>query len=99
MSSVRVLVGTKKGGFICTSDGTRKKWSVSGPLFGGGEIYYMKGSPVDPNRIYASQTSGWFGQIIQRSDDGGKTWEQPGTPAGDPKTSPDGMPKAESNKF
>ena len=40
----------------------------------------MKGSPVDPNRIYASQTSGWFGQIIQRSDDGGKTWHQPGTP-------------------
>ena len=37
----------------------------------------MKGSPVDPNRIYASQTSGWFGQMIQRSNDGGKTWERP----------------------
>jgi hypothetical protein len=99
MSSVRVLVGTRKGAFICTSDGKRQKWSISGPQFGGWEIYHMKASPVDPNRIYASQTSSWFGQIIQRSDDGGKTWHQPGTPAGEPTTTPDGMPKAESNKF
>src|SRR5262245_9426399 len=98
MSSVRVLVGTRKGAFIFTSDGKRKKWDVNGPLFGGWDIYHMKGSPVDPNRIFASQTSGWFGQIIQRSDDGGKTWHQPGTPAGEPTTTPDGMPKAESNK-
>jgi hypothetical protein len=99
MSGVRVLVGTKKGAFILTSDGKRKRWDVSGPLFGGWEIYHMKGSPVDPNRIYASQTSGWFGQVIQRSDDGGKTWHQPGTPAGEPTTTPEGMPKGESNKF
>lgn len=99
MSGVRVLVGTKKGAFILTSDGKREKWSVSGPHFAGWEIYHLKGSPVDPNRIYASQTSGWFGQVMQRSDDGGKTWHQPGTPAGTPTTSPDGMPMGESNKF
>jgi hypothetical protein len=99
MSSVRVLVGTKKGGFILSSDGKRQKWSVSGPHFSGWEIYHMKGSPVDPNRIFASQTSGWFGQVIQRSDDGGKTWTQPGTPPGEPTTTPEGMPKGESNKF
>src|SRR5213595_2271900 len=99
MSSVRVLVGTRKGAFILTSDGKRQKWDVAGPLFGGWEIYHMKGSSVDPNRLYASQTSGWFGQIIQRSDDGGKTWHQPGTPAGQPITTPEGMPKGESNKF
>ncbi|HYO07345.1 MAG TPA: sialidase family protein [Tepidisphaeraceae bacterium] len=99
MSSVRVLVGTKKGAFILTSDGKREKWDVSGPHFAGWEIYHAKGSPVDPNRIYCSQSSGWFGQIIQRSNDGGKTWEQPGTPAGEPTTAPDGSPKAESNKF
>ncbi len=74
MSGVRVLVGTKKGAFILTSDEKREKWDVTGPHFAGWEIYHMMGSPVDPNRIYASQTSGWFGQIIQRSDDGGKTW-------------------------
>ncbi len=99
MSSVRVLVGTKKGAFILTSDGKREKWDVSGPLFVGWEIYHMKGSPKDPNRLYASQSSGWFGQVIQRSDDGGKTWHQPGTPAGEPTTGPGGMPMGESNKF
>lgn len=99
MSSVRVLVGTRKGAFILTSDGKRQNWDVSGPFFAGWEVYHLKGSPVDPNRIYASQTSGWFGQIIQRSNDGGKTWEQPGTPPGEPTTTPDGMAKGESNKF
>src|SRR2546421_149828 len=99
MSGVRVLVGTRKGAFILTSDGKREKWDVSGPHFAGWEMYHLKGSPVDPNRIYASQTSGWFGQIIQRSDDGGKTWHQPGTPAGQPVTTPEGQPKGESNKF
>jgi len=98
MSGVRVLVGTKKGAFILTSDGKREKWDVSGPHFAGWEMYHLKGSPADPDRIYASQTSGWFGQIIQRSDDGGKTWFQPGTPPGET-TGPGGMPKGESNKF
>ena len=99
MSSVRVLVGTRKGAFILSSDGKRQNWNVSGPHFTGWEVYHLKGSPADPNRIYASQTSGWFGQIIQRSDDGGKTWQQPGTPAGEPKTDERGWPKGESNKF
>jgi photosystem II stability/assembly factor-like uncharacterized protein len=78
MSGVRVLVGTRKGGFVLESDGKREKWEVSGPHFGGWEIYHMKGSPADPNRVYASQTSGWFGQMVQRSNDGGKTWEAVG---------------------
>ena len=99
MSGVRVLVGTRKGAFALTSDGKRKRWKVSGPHFAGWEIYHVKGSPVDLNRLFASQTSAWFGQIIQRSDDGGKTWFQPGTPAGEPTTTPDGMPQGESNKF
>jgi photosystem II stability/assembly factor-like uncharacterized protein len=75
MSGVRVLVGTKKGAFILSSDGKRSSWEVAGPHFAGWEMYHVKGSPVDPNRIYASQTSGWFGQVMQRSDDGGTTWE------------------------
>ena len=79
MSTIRVLVGTRKGAFILTADGKRQNWNVAGPHFAGWEMYHMKGSPADPNRIYASQSSGWFGQIIQRSDDGGKTWNQPGT--------------------
>jgi hypothetical protein len=97
VSKVRVLVGTRKGAFVLTSDGRRDKWEVSGPHFAGWEMYHVKGSPADPNRLYASQSSGWFGQLIQRSDDGGKTWYQPGTPPG---LAPEpGPPKAASNKF
>lgn len=98
MSRVRVLVGTKKGAFILTSDGKRRDWKVDGPHFAGWEIYHMKGSPLDPERIYASQTSSWFGQIIQRSDDGGKTWNPPGTKPED-LVGPGGMPKGVSNQF
>ena len=78
MSSVRVLVGTRKGAFVLTADGKRKSWNVAGPFFAGWELYHVKGSPADPNRIYASQSSGWFGQLIQRSNDGGRTWEPVG---------------------
>ena len=78
MSKVRVLVGTRKGAFILTSDGARRQWSVDGPHFPGWEIYHVKGSPADPNRIYASQSSSWFGQTMQRSDDGGLTWQTTG---------------------
>src|SRR5574341_802801 len=78
MNKVRVLVGTRKGAFVLTADGKREQWDVSGPHFGGWEIYHMKASPADPNRLYASQSSGWFGQVIQGSSDGGKTWESVG---------------------
>jgi hypothetical protein len=78
MSGVRVLVGTRKGAFILESDGKRETWNVTGPQFAGWELYHLKGSPVNPDRIYASQSSGWFGQLIQRSDDGGKTWQPAG---------------------
>jgi hypothetical protein len=98
MSGVRVLVGTKKGAFILSADGKRKDWRVNGPLFAGWELYHLKGSPVDPNRIYASQSSDWFGQIIQRSEDGGKTWDPPGTKPED-LMGPDGMPTGKSNMF
>src|SRR6266511_3852997 len=78
MSGVRLLVGTRKGAFILTSDGKRTRWDVSGPHFAGWEIYHLKGSPADPNRLYAAQSSGGFGQQIQRSDDGCSTWEPGG---------------------
>ena len=78
MSGVRILVGTRKGAFILTADGKREQWKVSGPHFAGWEIYHLKGSPKAPDRLYASQSSGWFGQLIQRSDDGGETWESVG---------------------
>ena len=78
MSSVRVLVGTRKGAFVLTADGTRRRWDVAGPHFGGWEVFHVKGSPADPNRIYAAQHADWFGQVVQRSDDGGGTWDAVG---------------------
>lgn len=82
MSAVRVLVGTRKGAFILTADGKRTKWEVNGPFFPGWEIYHLKGSPANPDRLYASQSSGWFGQVVHRSDDGGKTWNPVGNEFG-----------------
>ena len=78
MSGVRVLIGTRKGAFVATSDGARREWAIDGPHFKGWEIYHLKGSPADPDRIYASQSSSWFGQVVHRSDDGAKTWETVG---------------------
>ncbi len=96
MNRVRVLVGTRKGAFILTSTEKRKRWKVSGPHFAGWEIYHFNGSPADPDRLYVSQSSGWFGQIIQRSDDGGKTWSIPG---GEKVPDPYGLPAGVSNRF
>jgi photosystem II stability/assembly factor-like uncharacterized protein len=87
MTGVRVLAGTRKGAFILTSDGKREQWDVDGPHFGGWETYHLKGSPADPDRVYAAPSGGWFGQLIQRSDDGGRTWEPVGN-----KFSYDGVP-------
>lgn len=87
MGGTRVFVGTRKGGFVLVSDGSRQEWEVRGPLFEGWEIYHLTGSPVDPGRLYASQSNGWFGQVIQRSDDGGASWDAVGndfTYAGEP---------------
>ena len=75
MSKVRITVGTRKGAFILTSNEKREHWDISGPLFPGWEIYHVAGSAVNPEVLYASQSSQWFGQLIQRSNDGGTTWE------------------------
>lgn len=78
MSGIRVLVGTRKGAFVLTADGARDTWEVAGPHFGGWEVYHVAGSPADPDRLYAAPSMGWFGQQIQRSDDGGRSWQPVG---------------------
>src|SRR4051812_11920102 len=78
VTGVRVLVGTRKGAFVLTADGKRRDWTVDGPHFGGWEVYHVNGSPADPDRLYAAPSGGWFGQLIQRSDDGGRSWEPVG---------------------
>jgi photosystem II stability/assembly factor-like uncharacterized protein len=78
MSGVRVLVGTRKGAFILTADGRRRSWDICGPHFAGWEVFHLNASPADPGRLYASQSSSWFGQVMQRSDDGGRSWNAVG---------------------
>src|SRR5256714_15677858 len=96
MRKVGVVERKKKGHFFPPADGKRDKWEVSGPHFAGWEIYHMKGSPKAPDRIYVSQSSGWFGQVMQRSDDGGKTWQVPG---GEKLPAPGEFPVGKSNQF
>ena len=78
MASVRVLVGTRKGAFVITSDGARRTWKVDGPHFGGWEVMHVAASPANPDRLYASQWTDWHGQVVQRSDDGGRNWQPVG---------------------
>lgn len=78
MSGVRVLVGTRKGLFVLRADGRRERWSIDGPHFPGWEIHHAKGSPADPDRLWVAQSTGWFGQQVQRSDDGGRHFEPVG---------------------
>ncbi len=78
MVEIRVLVGTRKGAFVITSDGARRDWRIEGPHFGGWEVMHFQGSPADPDRLYASQWTDWHGQVVQRSDDGGQSWEPVG---------------------
>jgi photosystem II stability/assembly factor-like uncharacterized protein len=99
MTTIRILVGTRKGAFILTADGKRENWSIEGPHFAGWEVYHLNGSPVDPDRLYASQTSGWFGQVIQRSDDGGRSWIQPGSDSAAEEAAAAGVPQGKSNMF
>jgi hypothetical protein len=78
MATVRVLVGTRKGAFVLSADGSRRQWKIEGPHFGGWEVMHVAGSPVNPDRLYASQWTDWHGQVVQRSDDGGRSWEPVG---------------------
>jgi len=78
VSRIRILVGTHKGAFVFTSDAGRRDWRMDGPFFGGWEVLHVKGSAADPDRLWASQWTDWHGQVIQRSDDGGASWEAVG---------------------
>ena len=99
MSGVRVLVGTRKGR-------VRPDLGWEAREMGGERAAFCRLGDLSRERIAGGSEpdlrvadSSWFGQIIQRSDDGGKTWFQPGLAPGEPTTGPDGMPKGESNKF
>jgi photosystem II stability/assembly factor-like uncharacterized protein len=78
MITVRVLVGTRKGAFVLAADADRCTWTVDGPVFGGWEVFHVEASPADPDRVYAALWTAWHGAVVQRSDDGGRTWSPVG---------------------
>jgi hypothetical protein len=74
-SKVMVMVGTRKGGFIFTSDQERKKWSVSEVLFKGWNMMHMNMDPRD-GRVHTSVSHFVYGPTTHYSDDLGQTWTQ-----------------------
>jgi len=74
-AKVRVLVGTRKGAFIFSSDKDRKKWDVSELMFKGWNVFHMVMDPRD-KRLYAAVTHFVYGATVQYSDDFGATWTQ-----------------------
>lgn len=75
--TVRLLVGTKKGAFVYTSDEARRDWSISAPILPGWPVYHLAADTRRaPTRIFAAANHWAWGPSVARSDDGGATWEQ-----------------------
>jgi hypothetical protein len=72
--TVRVWVGTRKGGYLFHSM-DRKRWTSSGPFHPGDEVHHIAQDPRDPKRVYAAGGNAWFGPRLYASVDGGKTWQ------------------------
>jgi hypothetical protein len=75
MSQVNVMVGTRKGGFIFSSDAQREKWTLSGPHFKGWTVMHMTADPRN-GRLHAAVYHEVYGPSTHYSDDLGKTWIQ-----------------------
>ena len=84
--SDRLLVGTKKGLFELRR--TRGDWSIAGTRFLGDPISMLLHDPRD-GALYAAEALGHFGVKLQRSRDGGETWQEIAAPAF-PKSGTDG---------
>ena len=72
----RLLVGTKKAGFIFSADDRRENWQVSPPIYTGWSVYHMaadtRGGDV---RLYAAANHWAWGPSVAKSQDRGKTWD------------------------
>ncbi len=73
MPEVKLLIGTKKGAFIVSSDAAREKWDVSGPFC---ENWPMNHVNYDPKSgaVLGAGGDAWFGPAIWKSTDWGKSW-------------------------
>jgi photosystem II stability/assembly factor-like uncharacterized protein len=72
---VHLYVGTRKGGFVFSSDLRRKSWKINGPFFAGAEVNDLHRDPRT-GHLWCAVTSAWWGTDVQTSRNGGKTWEK-----------------------
>lgn len=77
MNRIHLLVGTKKGAWVYSSDAQREKWDLSSPLLPGTTVHSMTiDTRRSPHRLFAAANHWAFGRSAARSDDMGQTWEQ-----------------------
>lgn len=65
--SVQLLIGTDKGGFLATANGSRRDWSIDGPLFKGWKV--TASARDEHGRVLLATSSFVYGAAIQISDD------------------------------
>src|SRR5437763_429160 len=84
-AQMRLLVGTRKGGFMYTPDASRSKWELSQPILPGWSVYHMAGDfrGAEPRFFAAANHFAW-GPSVAKSDDMGKTWDYRSTGLGFP---------------
>ena len=81
VASTVVMVGTRKGLWVGTSDDRREEWAWTGPHFAMEEVYScLVDRRTSPPRLLAGASSSWFGPQVRRSDDLGASWQE--TPEG-----------------
>lgn len=51
---VLLMVGTKKGSFILSSDPARRKWNMSGPFNQGADVFHMAYDHRNGGRILSA---------------------------------------------
>jgi hypothetical protein len=81
---VQVLVGTRKGAFIYTSDAKRERWEVSEPQLTGWGVLHLSADNRDGGRRYYAAANHWaWGPSVAKSSDG-KEWDWRSTGLGFP---------------
>jgi len=92
---VRVLVGTRKGTYIVESDTRRKSWKVGPVASAGRDVFHVTADPRHPGTLYAAVNSGFWGPILYRSPNWGRSWKEVATPLTPP--SPERKPDPSEN--
>lgn len=72
---VQILAGTRKGLFLLRADDARRDWTLDGPMLEGWEVFHAAQDPRD-GTLFAAANNFVYGATVQRSKDGGRTWER-----------------------